>query len=319
MIPLIRYCIDALGCEIVVAANGKQKALISEIYPKIRFLSPPDYDINYHKNRTATKFGLIASAPRILSAVYRERRWVNALVIQERFDYIISDNRYGFYHNTVPSIIITHQLSIYTGFGKWADKLLQCRIYRMISRFNECWIPDLPQYPGLAGRLSHPEVFPPVATVYIGPMTRLEQVTPTGRLDLLVILSGPEPQRTLLEQAVMAQWQPQASKKMVLVRGLPGEPNDKMAETRGVSLKNHASPMELSQLAANAAVILCRSGYSSLMDLLPLKKQLILVPTPGQPEQEYLGKLHADTPRIRVVRQEDFDLNALLRSFEKQE
>src|SRR4029079_12066321 len=135
--------------------------------------------------------------------IRQEHEWLEEKVNDYSFDAVISDNRYGLYHPTVPSIFITHQLAIKSPFG---EGLLRKRNYSYINRFTECWIPDVQQGPGLSGELSRPAKKPSIPLKYIGPLSRMERIDDVSadlNTDLLIILSGPEPQRTLLEEIII--------------------------------------------------------------------------------------------------------------------
>ncbi len=310
-IPLIDSLISRYNARITVAAEGAQRAVIQEAFPSLPFLSIPGYKIKYHKNRAATIAGLVLSLPRIARTIELERQWLADLLRHEKFDIIISDNRYGLYHPSIPSYLLTHQLLVKTAFGAIADSLVQQRLYKWIDRFTECWVPDYEGEPSLAGELSHPKKMPSIPVRYLGPLSRLKAVDADGKIELLAILSGPEPQRSLLEKKIREQWDRKPGESMVLVQGLPGG-ETRVGQQNNLTIYNHVNGETLSQLVANASRIVCRSGYSSLMDLLPLGKDCVVVPTPGQTEQEYLARFLAAEGRVRMMLQKDFDLASIL-------
>ncbi len=306
MIPVVKALLVA-GCRVTLAANGPQKHLLGEAFPGLECLSPPDYQVKYRKNRAATIASLVLAIPRLQSVIGQETAWLAKTLEQRQFDLIISDNRYGFYHTTVPSVFITHQLRPRTAFGSRVDGMLQRRLYAYIDRFTECWVPDFAAAPGLAGALSHPALLPRLPVRYLGRLSRLGALPPpSDELDTLAILSGPEPQRTILENSLLQYWQQHPGKKRMLVRGLPGQAA-RQDGPPGVVICNHLPAAALQQQIANAGTLVCRSGYSSLMDLLPYNKRLVMVPTPGQTEQEYLAQLHHNPAAGRIaVSQRDF-------------
>ncbi|HPZ87100.1 MAG TPA: glycosyl transferase family 28, partial [Flavihumibacter sp.] len=147
MIPLLNTLLH-LNCRLTIAANGPQKQLIREAFPALEFLSPPDYQVRYHKNRAATIASLALALPRLSNVIRQEADWVANLLEKRSFDLLISDNRYGFCHESRPSVFITHQLRPKTPFGAAADSLLQRQLYEYINRFTECWVPDYAEAPG---------------------------------------------------------------------------------------------------------------------------------------------------------------------------
>ena len=310
-IPLMTNLIESCSAKITVAATGPQQAIIREAFPETQFLTPPLYDIKYHKNRAVTVARLVFAMPGILQTIRAEAKWLEAVLREQHFDAIISDNRYGLSNPAIPSYFITHQLLVKTAFGDAVNRLLQRRLYKLINRFSECWVPDYANEPSLAGELSHPAHLPAIPLRYIGPLSRLKAIPPNGNTQLLVLLSGPEPQRTLLENRILAQWNARPGESMVLVRGLPLEKTT-LTPIRNARICNHLATDELSQELANARAVLCRSGYSSIMDLLPLEKQCFMVATPGQTEQEYLARFLAAQGRITAIQQHQLQLTELL-------
>jgi len=294
----------------MIAASGASKALLREEFPSLTFIELPGYDIKVGKNRTDTIFRMMGSIPKILIRIKRERAWLKAFVGRERVDLVISDNRYGLAMSNVVCVFITHQLVIRTPFGGWADALLQRMNYRLIRRFSGCWIPDVENDGGLAGALSHPAKFPSIPVRYIGWLSRFaaRPVPETGGY-ILVLLSGPEPQRTLFETLILRQ----ASGcpfRIVLVRGLPGGGRLPAAVPPGVILHDHLSAKELEPVIGKAELVIARSGYSTVMDLMRMGKRAVFVPTPGQTEQEYLGRWLAERGRGVCVGQSGFSLAA---------
>ncbi|HWK06264.1 MAG TPA: glycosyltransferase [Puia sp.] len=246
--------------------------------------------------------------------IKRENDWLKRFLATGKPDAVISDNRYGLYAPGLYSVFITHQLRIQTPWGSWADTLLQRIHYRAIRRFSICWVPDLEGAGSLAGILSHPGKLPAIPTRFIGLLSRLERPAAVERAaamaapascDLLVLLSGPEPQRTIFEKKVLDQLA-SYSGSVVLVRGLPGSgalsilPGEIPA---GVRVYNHLPARTLNVIINEAGIVLSRAGYSTIMDLLKLGKKAILVPTPGQTEQEYLGR-HLSGKGIALCREQ---------------
>lgn len=295
----------------IVAATGVQRALLQEEFASLIFVDLPGYRVKYGKNRAITILRLIGSIPKILIRIKQEEAWLTRFAAREGLDLVISDNRYGLVVPGVFSVFITHQLLIKTPFGRPADLLLQRLNYRYIRRFSRCWVPDIPGVEGLAGELSHPLRMPSIPTRYLGLLSRMELRSVSEQVDILVLLSGPEPQRSMLERRILQQ-AAALSGRIVLLRGLPGG---------GMALKNVPSPItvydhlpavELGRVMAGARLVAARSGYSTVMDLARMRKAAVLIPTPGQTEQEYLGRYLAARGWAVCVRQQEFSLAAAL-------
>lgn len=289
--------------EVYVAAVGDQKALLKEEFPFLSFVELPGYHIKYDKNRAFTLLKLIFSIPKILIRVKEENHWLRQFQEKEGVDIVISDNRYGLWHRDLYCVLITHQLNIQSGMGNWMDRRIQRWHYRLVNRFNACWVPDMPLGMGLAGKLSHPTRVPDIPTHYIGLLSRMEPLHMDETIDLLILLSGPEPQRTILEKMLWEQLKAFQG-NFILVRGLPkgGSP------LNGTNVYDHIPTGTLNEYLSKAKLVVARSGYSTVMDLVRLQKRSILIPTPGQTEQEYLGK-YLTAQRIALcVSQKNFSL-----------
>ena len=296
----------------IVACNSIQKQLLQAEFPSLRYVELKGYDLSYAAGRWSTRFKIFTQIVKILTRIKSENVWLRAFIQQNRVDAVISDNRYGLYHPGIYSVFITHQLQIQSGYGSLADKMSKKVLYRYINRFSVCWVPDFKHNPGLAGILSHPEVLPAIPVNYLGAVSRFEKCDqiPEKKYDVLIIISGPEPQRTILEKIILEQSEA-TSKKIALVRGLPGEQN--ILNNNNLKIFNHLKSQELNQLICESGIIICRSGYTSIMDMMKLKKKMIVIPTPGQPEQEYLANYLSQNHLALMVSQNDF---SLIRSLE---
>jgi predicted glycosyltransferase len=285
-IPIIRS-LQEQGCEVVLAGDGAVEALLSNEFPEMEIKILKGYGISYSKN--ASLFGsMLQQLPRILQSIKAEQQWLSDLLKKESFDLIISDNRPGFYSSQVPSVYITHQLLINSGKGKWLNRLLQKLHSRYMKNFNEVWVPDLEGQTNLAGELSHPSK-PIVQPVYLGLLSRMQTITCEKKYDLMTLLSGPEPQRTILEEKLIEQLS-SFKGTALLVRGLPKTSASLLQLPEHVTVYDHLPANELKQAICASHLIICRSGYTTLMDIVRLKKKAVLIPTPGQPEQEYLAE-----------------------------
>jgi UDP-N-acetylglucosamine transferase subunit ALG13 len=287
-VPVIRDLLNN-RCEVWLAGEEIQEKLLREEFPSLPFLPLKGYRIKYAKTGFTGK--ILLQVPSILRSIKEENKWLKEQVTKYGFEAVISDNRYGLYHENIFSVFITHQLCIKSSLGKWSEKMLQKWNYKFINRFHECWVPDEKGENNLAGELSHPSRLPKVPVKYIGALSRFSSFSPPGdggiKGHLLIILSGPEPQRTILENKVVDQIVNYPA-TATIVRGLPGERNI-IPSTNTIHFYNHLSSEELNREAMKAAFIISRSGYSTIMDIAALQRRSILIPTPGQTEQEYLA------------------------------
>ena len=308
-IPLITQLIYE-GCDVIIACNSTQKAILQQEFPQADFVELRGYNIRYGKNRLATFSRLLFQAPKILTKIKQENQWLRAFLTQIPVDAVISDNRFGLHAPAIPSVFITHQLQVKTGFGAMADKIVLRWNYRKIRPFTVCWVPDSEDSPSLAGELSHPPSMPGIPVQYIGGLSRLGACATQGEDVLLIILSGPEPLRTVFETLLLEQVAAYKG-KVVLVRGLPAEQHLPLAPAH-CTLYNHVDAATLHQLICAAKLVISRCGYTTVMDLLKLQKKGILVPTPGQAEQEYLADHLREQGLAYTVKQKDFSLSKAL-------
>ena len=276
-----------MGWELTLAAEGNIAALLTKEFPALRVIPLKGYRITYPNKGALFIPKILLQVPKILHSIKNEHQWLDHQLDNNQWDLIISDNRYGLYTNKTKTVFITHQLGIISGFGRLGDVLLRSMLYRWINRFNTCWIPDAQGQINIAGKLSHP-LSMPNHYAFIGPLSRLNNAPVLADDHLLVLLSGPEPQRTILEKKLIDQLS-NTDQTVIFVRGLPS--GAALMQNRGrIRFENHLDTKALSETLSNAKLVICRSGYSSVMDLLKLKKRALLVPTPGQTEQVYLAK-----------------------------
>ena len=253
----------------------------------------------------------LRNSPRCCGACARSITSSSTLRRELRLDAVISDQRFGIRAEGLPSVIITHQLFPFTPF---AQGVLRRINLRSVARFDRCWVPDDASAPGLAGDLSHGRNVPHNAR-YIGPVSRMDPakaIAPKAPYRIVCVISGPEPQRTLLEEALMKQL-PRIKGHHLLVRGKPEPALDETIVTPDgapgiVHRVSHLGGDALTGALLQAELIVSRTGYTTLMDLVRIGRSALVVPTPGQAEQEYLGQLHAKTGRFLMQAQERLDI-----------
>jgi len=296
------------GAEPWIAASGIQKELLQKDFSALPFLDLEGYGVSYSTKGSSLPLKILAQAPTLLKKIQKEKDWLHKVNKTHQFHGIISDNRFGLNHPYVKSIIVTHQLAIKTGLGTFATAMANRQNRRYISRFDECWVPDWPGDDNLAGELSHPAHLPENVR-YIGPLSRIEHVKTSEHIGLLIVLSGPEPQRSIFEEKILAQLA-EMDEKFVLVRGTGSD--DIPIQYANGAVINNLGTSELAQKLAAAEFVICRSGYSSIMDLAKMGKKMVLVPTPGQAEQEYLFQRMLMKGMAIGASQEDFNIKELL-------
>ena len=309
-IPIIKELIR-LDCTVLIAGDGPIITLLKKEFPATVFLRCKGYKISYSRNKRWLLLKIFWQLPKILFAVYREHNWLKKVISEQSIDAIISDNRLGMFAEKIPSIYITHQLFIRT--GNWITERIAQKIhYYFIKKYNGCWVPDS-ENNGLAGMLSHPKKHPR-NIVFIGPLTRLKLVQNfESSYDVLILLSGPEPQRTIFENQLLEQLE-NFSGRVLLARGMPFEKKNIELNNQSVKVVNHLTAEELNIIMALSNMVIARCGYTTIMDLAALRKRAILIPTPGQTEQEYLAKYLLKKQFFLTALQEGFSITELLRT-----
>ena len=308
-IPVIRELLDQQA-DVVLAGEGPAQNLLKAEFPQLEFVPLRGYDVRYSGHRWSLPFIIASQIPKILSAIQYENERLKEIVKEQAIDGIISDNRYGMYDQELPSVIITHQLLIRTGLGRTADEYLQSFHYQQLAPFSACWVPDVEEGTGLAGELSHPRKLPSIPVAYTGPLSRMKKIEAEKSQHLLILLSGPEPQRTILEEKILEQLA-EYKDPVILLRGLPGGA-DIPATHAHVTVYNHMNAEDLHNAMAGASFVIGRCGYSTVMDLSFMGKKSILIPTPGQTEQEYLSDHLMKQNFAFCIDQEKFRLKAVL-------
>ena len=296
-----------MNLKVTIAGERASITILKNEFPNLEFLPLKGYRIQYPKNGFFFAVKILFQIPKILQAIYHENKWLNAQLKNRMWDLVISDNRYGLYSKKTKTVFITHQLHIISGFGNISDKLLQRIVYSKINKFNICWVPDLQdELYNIAGKLSHP-IQKPNHTRFIGPLSRLDLLSGQANGPILILLSGPEPQRTLLENILLSQLSNIQHEKIIFVRGLP-EATLKIKEKEHVEFINYMALNSLSKIMSDASLVICRSGYSTIMDLIKLHKKALLIPTPGQSEQLYLAQHLQEMNRFIARSQETVSL-----------
>ncbi len=295
------------GAEVWLASDGRAYRLLEKEYPDLPLLELPAYNIRYGSGNMA--WNIAPQMPKILWAMERERRALRQIIQTHDIQGVISDNRFGCYSTQVPCVFLTHQINLIVPtlmglgtFAKWNNR-------RLISRYQECWIPDAAGEPNLSGSLSHGQ---PLANArYIGPLSRMQKMDTKKHYDIIAVLSGPEPQRSYFEEAILRQAEKMPHRFLIVKGKTDSEERTKSGNIETVA---YMTKNELNEAIMASDIVLTRSGYSTLMDLAAMGKQrVILVPTPGQTEQEYLADIFHTKKIFLCEKQNTLNLERALR------
>jgi uncharacterized protein (TIGR00661 family) len=304
-IPIIRE-LESFGFTPIIASDGVALRILQKEFPHLESLELPSYEIEYAKDGADFKWKLIKNSPKMIQAIFEEKKLVKALVKKYNLKGIISDNRLGVYSKKVPSIFITHQLNVLSGKTTWISSKLH---QYFMGKFKECWIPDMKEQPNLTGKLGH-LTNSDLSLKYLGPLSRLEKKNLEAKYELMVILSGPEPQRTMLEERLIDELQ-NYNGEVIFIKGKI-EPEQKREKADNITYYNFMTSSEIETAFNESEMVLCRSGYTTVMDLAKLEKKAFFIPTPGQFEQEYLAKRYKRNGIAPYAKQDEFRIENLL-------
>ncbi|MCK0107939.1 glycosyltransferase [Flavobacteriaceae bacterium S0825] len=289
----------------IIASDGNALSLLKKEFPELEFIELPSYNIEYSKKGSRLKFKLLKDAPKILRAIKKEHHIIQDLVVKNKIVGIISDNRFGVYSKKIPSVYLTHQLNVLSG----NTTLLSTKLHqKTIKKFDECWIPDYRGHNNLSGVLSHSENSL-ITIKRIGALSRLNKIDLQQKYDLMVLLSGPEPQRTLLEEKLLLELN-DYNGKVIFIKGVV-ESEQKVTTQNNIIIYNYMISTQLETAINESKLVLSRSGYTTIMDLAKLEKKAFFIPTPGQFEQEYLAKYLAEKHITPFSNQKDFTIEKL--------
>ncbi len=303
-IPIIYALLDE-GFIPVIASDGDALSMLRKEFPKLESITLPSYNIEYQEKRKNFKLKMLFKSPSIVKTIRKEREIIKTIVESENYHGIISDGRLGVRHKNIPSVFITHQLTILSGKTTKISTKLQ---NKYISKFDVCWVPDMADNPNLSGVLGHPKRNK-IPVTYLGPLSRFNHEDLPKLYDIMVLLSGSEPQRSLLEQKLFHEFE-QSDKKIVFVRGV-------VEETQKIFIKNNIivhdflTGKDLEKTINSSKLIISRSEYTTVMDLAKLKKKVFFIPTSGQFEQEYIAERLSVDKLVASCSQNDFTLQRL--------
>ncbi len=303
-IPIIK-ALNKKGFEPIIASDGAALSLLRKEFPKFSTIELPSYNVTYAKKGKYFKLKMLKDSPKLIQAIKDEKKAVKSIVKTYNISGIISDNRLGVYNKNVPCAFMTHQLNVLSGKTTWLSTKLH---EKFIKRFDVCWVPDAKGEVNLSGKLGRSKNVE-LSTVYLGPISRFTKKHAETSIDLLVLLSGPEPQRTMLEEKLLQDIK-NYDGSIVFVKGKPAK--DESVITQGnLTIYNFMTSELLEDTINKSKLVLSRSGYTTIMDLAKLEKRAFFIPTPGQTEQEYLAKRLKKQGFVPSCDQDSFNIKML--------
>ncbi len=290
LVPIIRRFIER-DDYVVIAGSGPSIVLLEREFPTAIIEPLPSFSPKF-SDMDSQSSAIFHQVPSFLYRIFRENHHVQTLVEAHDIDLIISDNRYGVRSKKCRSVFITHQFQPKIGgeFTKVCEKIVARILWHWTKKFDRVYVPDVAiDGSGYAGELAVPlKKSKNIRALGILSRFTKKEENPSPKYDFTAIISGPEPQRTIFEKIITEKFS-SIDANCLIIRGLPTEGEGETC-SGNITFINHLSAEELQDTIINSRQIICRSGYSSIMDLVALNRTAIFVPTPGQAEQEYLAE-----------------------------
>ncbi|MBE0651673.1 MAG: glycosyltransferase [Bacteroidales bacterium] len=317
VVPIIDRLLER-NVRVILGADNKPLEFLRRRFPQCESVKIPGYKPLYQK-KGSLALKVTADIPQMLIESRKAHALLEQIIDDMGIDAVISDNRYELWSDRIPTIFMTHQLKILTqGILSSVRPAIQKVLYSFIVKHNEVWVPDFQGEPNLSGELSHVKKLPLKMVLYIGPMSRFQSLREIplskDKPDVLCIMSGPEPQRSILEDMFIEQAE-KTDYKTTILSGRPGESS--VVKKGNVKIRSHSDDEEMVALIRSADLVISRSGYTTIMDLAALGKKAVFIPTPGQPEQEYLAKELKKKGLFYSVSQKDFSLEKAFQEVNK--
>jgi len=308
-LPIIRHFL-ARGHHVTVAGEGRALALLKQEVPQCDFTELKDYPLPFSAGKYfVPKF--LATAPRMLAAIEREGAAVRRLLEERTFDLILSDNRFRVRSDRTPSFLISHQLRFMTppGLGPF-EIVTETFNYLYMHKFDRIIVPDAADpAENLSGRLSHEMRFlkAPRKVYYAGVLSSVARLDVPQDVDLFISISGPDPPRAQMEALILGHVRELDMGRIVVTLGKP-EARGVQSLTDRVTVYGFLDRAGQQEMLNRAKMVVCRSGYTTMMELAELRKRALIIPTPGQTEQEYLGRYCRERGFFHSVSQYELDL-----------
>jgi UDP:flavonoid glycosyltransferase YjiC (YdhE family) len=305
MIPVARKLTE-MNQKVIIGSGDEHLALYRKELPGLSYIHFSGFKPGY--SRFLPQYlSLLFKTPVLLYHIISEHFRLKKIIRDHSVDIVISDNRFGLWNRQVTSVYVTHMPLI--PFPKPFRRLEFIGIFLhrvIIKQYSLCLIPDLPGDLNISGRLSH-GIRLPDNVRYAGILSRFRSDNSEKGENSesikhnTVILSGPEPQKEILKQKLIKLLR---DKSPVTVM-LEGKPDNKTGKTvsGNIVFYNHLPASGMEEMIKGSHSIISRSGYSTIMELISLNCSALLIPTPGQTEQDYLAEYLSEKGWFKTVPQ----------------
>ena len=305
-IPIIRSLMTEN--HVILSSNGVSTTLLKQEFPALKCIDYPDYSVKYPRKRIMFLPLITLQLPGIIIKLIKEYLQTQKVINEEKIDIIISDSRYGVFSKNIQTFFIIHQLRFQlSGIFKSIEFLGEWFNIFIFRYYNAIIIPDVKISPNLTGNLTHAgKIAYHPKLHYLGIFCSVAKLDIEEDIDYLFSVSGPEIQRTLFETIILSQIENIPGKKVVVL----GKPADEQSydNIENTEIYSHVNREKQNELLNRAKFVVCRSGYTSVMELVALQKPALMIPTPGQTEQEYLARHYENTGLFHTAQQYGLDL-----------
>jgi len=300
--------------DITIISHGNALKFLQDELSKshITFMEIKDYPKLERGNGVYFYLYLFADLIKTNFVIKDEHRVVAQ--IEDDYEFIFSDGRYGVYSKKVPSFLLSHQISFvppkWLQFFKFVTDFSN---YFYFKNFNKVFIPDYKNYnKSLAGNLSHTSLTHFFPHDYIGVVSSYEKLDIQKDIDYLFIISGYlEDKKKSFISKLLEQAQKLDGEK-VFILGDPSKQDIVEMKEQNIIIYPSVTKNFRNELFCRAKIIVSRTGYTTMLDLVELDKKAILFPTQNSTEQEYLATYHKYKNYFVICEDEDnFDLKEL--------
>ncbi len=306
-LPIIRKLVNE-NHDLTIISHGRSLQLLkNELGKNLDFIELEDYPMLLSDNSRQFMAKSMIYWPNFIGRLHNGFTYVKKLLEKEKFDRIISDARYDIYSRSIPSFFISHQMRIMNPLRlKMFESGSEIFNLFFFKRYAGVIVPDYEE-DNLSGDLSHNlHRIDEEKLHYVGVLSDFRKKKKKKDIDYLVSISGPEPQRTNLEEKIMSQVK-DLKGKVVLTLGKT-ENVDKY-NSKNIETYSFLPKKEREDFLNRAKLVISRSGYSTILDLSVIGAKALMTPTPGQIEQEYLAEYHNKKGSFYCVDQDKIDLS----------
>lgn len=307
-VPLIHY-LSGHGNKVIIASDGEALELLKKEFPELPAETLPGYGIKYYTSNMV--LNLFRSFPGLIRGLLTEKSSLEKIVKKYQANVVISDNRPAAYSKDSMNIYITHQVNIVFS-NKWMRNLAGSFHQFYISKFDTCWIPDERGKNNISGSMGYATGIKDYH--YIGHLTRINKTNQEKIWDICVIISGPDPQRTILSDKLSEILFNAPQYKIIWITSVPAHLKTGPVPPH-IEWFTMADSGLIEKALNGSKLLISRSGYSTIMDIIQLPIKAIFIPTPGQPEQEYLADSLRHNERMKALKQTE--LQSLIHLIEK--